>query len=193
MLMPLRGTVGKTAVIGAKERESKKVKAKVIENTKRNTLHGFIEGTVEEGSTVNTDDFKIYEKLEGYEHRTVQHSVGEYVEGQIHINGMESFWSMLKRAHKGTYHKMSKKHLNRYVVEFAENSNTNVDEFAPILSRCLPGGSKPILKFNSCRIIVDTHNSSCSTKNATVRASGTSLVNSDITSVHTGKPFIKSL
>ncbi len=95
----------------------------MIENTKRNTLHGFIEGTVEEGSTVNTDDFKSYEKLEGCEHRTVQHSVGEYVEGQIHINGMESFWSMLKRVHKGTYPKMSKKHLGRYVEEFAGRHN----------------------------------------------------------------------
>ena len=57
------------------------------------------------------------------EHDTVKHSVGEYVDEQIHINGMESFWSMLKRAHKGTYDKMSKKHLDRYVQEFAGRHN----------------------------------------------------------------------
>ena len=118
-----RGAVGKTAVIGVKERESKKVKSEFIGNTKRNTLHGFIDENVEEGSSVCTDDFRSYEKLEGYEHDTVKHSVGEYVDEQIHINGMESFWSMLKRAHKGTYHKMSKKHLDRYVQEFAGRHN----------------------------------------------------------------------
>ena len=53
----------------------------------------------------------------------MKHSVGEYVDEQILINGMESFWSMLKRAHKGTYHKISKKHLNRYVTEFSSRHN----------------------------------------------------------------------
>ena len=118
-----RGATGKTAVVGVKERESKKVKAKVIENTKRQTLHGFIQNNVKEGSTVCTDDFKSYQKLRNYNHQHVKHSVGEYVDKQIHINGMESFWSMLKRAHKGTFHKMSKKHLGRYVEEFAGRHN----------------------------------------------------------------------
>ena len=53
----------------------------------------------------------------------MKHSIGGYVDEQIHINAMESFWSMLKRAHKGTYHKMSKKHLGRYVQEFAGRHN----------------------------------------------------------------------
>ena len=118
-----RGATGKTAVIGVKERESKKVKAEVIHNTKRPTLHRFIDESIEPGSTVYTDDFKSYEKLDGYEHQSVKHSVGEYVDEQIHINGMESFWSMLKRAHKGVYHKMSVKHLDRYVQEFAGRHN----------------------------------------------------------------------
>ena len=118
-----RGAVGKTAVVGVKVRESKKVKAKVIENTKRTTLHGFIETNVEEGFNVYTDEFKIYRKLQGYEHDFVKHSVKEYVDEQVHINGMESFWLMLKRAHKGTYHKMSEKHLDRYVNEFVVRQN----------------------------------------------------------------------
>ena len=118
-----RGAVGKTAVLGAKNRDQNKVKAKVIDNTKRHTLHGFIDENVEKGSTVYTDDFKSYEKLDGYEHGTVRHSVGEYVDEQIHSNGMESFWAMLKRAHKGTFHKISPKHLDQYVKEFAGRHN----------------------------------------------------------------------
>ena len=54
-----------------------------------------------------------------FDHVSVRHSVGEYVDGMAHTNGIESFWSMLKRAHKGVYHKMSAKHLQRYIDEFA--------------------------------------------------------------------------
>ena len=118
-----RGGVGKTTVIGAEERETKKVKAKVIENTKRPTLHGFIDESIETGSTVFTDDFKSYEKLVDFDHDSVKHSVGEYVKAQAHINGIETFWAMLKRAHKGTLHKISEKHLNRYIQEFAGRHN----------------------------------------------------------------------
>ena len=56
-------------------------------------------------------------------HTAVRHSIGEYVRGQAHINGMESFWSMLKRAYYGTFHRMSPKHLDRYVDEFAGRHN----------------------------------------------------------------------
>lgn len=118
-----RGPVGKTAVIGIKERNSKKVKAKVIQNVDRDTLHKFIKEFVEEGSTVFTDDLKSYRKLKNFYHQFVKHSAGEYVSDMAHINGIESFWAMLKRAHKGTYHKMSKKHLHRYVSEFEGRHN----------------------------------------------------------------------
>ena len=53
----------------------------------------------------------------------MRHSVGEYVRGEIHTNGIESFWYMLKRAHKGTFHRLSPKHLQRYVNEFAGRHN----------------------------------------------------------------------
>lgn len=58
-----------------------------------------------------------------YDHKTVKHSLGEYVDGQMHTNGMESFWSILKRGYVGTYHRMSTKHLQRYVDEFARRRN----------------------------------------------------------------------
>ena len=54
-----------------------------------------------------------------FDHEAVRHSVGEYVRDMAHTNGIESFWSMLKRAHKGVYHKISPKHLQRYVNEFS--------------------------------------------------------------------------
>ena len=86
-----RGSVGTIVVIGVKERETKQVKAKVIKDIKRPTLNGFIGENVELESTVYTDDLSGYENLKNYEHGTVKHSVGEYVDEQIHINGTESF------------------------------------------------------------------------------------------------------
>ena len=74
------GSVGKTVVIGVKERETKQVKAKVIEDFKRPTLHGFIGENVELGATVYTDDLSSYENLKNYEHGTVKHSISEYVD-----------------------------------------------------------------------------------------------------------------
>ena len=143
-----RGGVGKTTVIGAKERETKKVKAKVIQNTKRPTLHGFIDESIEPGSTVYTDDFKSYEKLTDFDHNSVKHSVGEYVKEQAHINRIESFWAMLKRAHKGTYHKMSKKHLGRYVQEFAGRNNIREQDTANQLQRVASGMVGKRLKYS---------------------------------------------
>ena len=67
------------------------------------------------------DAFPAYRGLAN--HEVVDHSVGEYVRGQAHTNGIESFWAMLKHGHYGTYHKMSPKHLQRYVNEFAGRHN----------------------------------------------------------------------
>lgn len=114
-----RGTAGKTPVVGVKDRSNKQVIAKVVKETDKKTLQGFIRATVKPAATVYTDDHKGYKNLRGFDHETVKHSVGEYVRDQAHTNGIESFWSMLKRAHKGTYHKMSVKHLQRYVNEFS--------------------------------------------------------------------------
>jgi len=118
-----RGTVGKTAVIGMKNR-SGNVVAQPISNTKAYTLKGFIKANVQEGATVVTDAFTGYKGLSGYNHLTVNHSVGEYVRDQAHTNGIESFWALLKRGHYGVYHWMSAKHLHRYVTEFSYRHNT---------------------------------------------------------------------
>ncbi|MXZ68331.1 MAG: IS1595 family transposase [Acidimicrobiia bacterium] len=117
------GTVGKAAVVGARSRDGQ-VTAKVVPDAKRATLHGFIHDHVADGSRVFTDDAAVYKGLaHDLDHHAVKHSVGEYVRGEVHTNGMESFWSMLKRGYYGTYHKMSFKHLRRYVAEFAARHN----------------------------------------------------------------------
>ncbi|HVR90661.1 MAG TPA: IS1595 family transposase [Novosphingobium sp.] len=118
-----RGAVGKAAVIGAKERNGK-IKASVIERTDTATLEGFVLGNVEVGAMVYTDEHGGYKGLsKSFGHSSVKHSVGEYVNGMAHTNGIEGFWAMLKRGYKGTYHQMSRKHLERYVTEFAGRHN----------------------------------------------------------------------
>ena len=70
-----------------------------------------------------TDDATAYASLKGYTHQTVNHSAKEYVDGMAHTNGIESFWSLLKRGYYGTYHHMSKWQLQRYVNEFSGRHN----------------------------------------------------------------------
>ena len=117
-----RGAVGKVAVVGVKDRETKQVRAKVVERTDAATLQGFVTDHAAPDATVYTDEAAAYEGLPN-PHEAVKHSVSEYVRGMAHTNGAESFWSMLKRAHMGTFHKLSPKHLNRYVQEFAGKQN----------------------------------------------------------------------
>ena len=117
-----RGSVGKVAIVGAKDRASNRVVAKVVTSTDKPTLQGFVVEHTAPGATVYSDEASAYEGIP-FEHESVKHSVAEYVRGMAHTNGVESFWSMLKRAHKGTFHKMSPKHLDRYVQEFVGKHN----------------------------------------------------------------------
>ena len=131
-----RGTVGKTAVVGAKDRATKRASANVIENIDAETLRGFVHEHAEEGATVYTDDPRAYRGMSGVKHEAVKHSVSEYVRNMAHTNGTESFSAMLKRGYHGVYHKMSAKHLQRYVNEFAGRHNVRerdtVDQMARI-------------------------------------------------------------
>ena len=115
------GPVGKTAVAGVKDRATGRVSAAVVARTDGPTLKGFIRSRIAQEADVYTDEHAAYRGLAN--HATVAHSVGEYVRGQAHTNGIESFWSMLKRGYYGTYHRMSPKHLLRYVAEFAGRHN----------------------------------------------------------------------
>ena len=123
-----RGTAGKIPVAGVKDRETKQVQAKVIEEPDEDTMNAFIEDRVKKGATVYTDGSHAYNSLDGYEHEKVIHSRGEYVRGDAWTNGIESFWSGIKRAIMGVYHKMSKKHLWRYIAEFVARQNMRMKD-----------------------------------------------------------------
>lgn len=114
-----RGVANKIAVAGLKERNGQTI-GKVIQDTSSWTLQGLIQKNVLAKSAIFTDEHVSYVGLErkGYQHYAVKHSVGEYVDGMAHTNGIESFWALLKRGLYGTYHSVSKKHLQRYVNEF---------------------------------------------------------------------------
>ena len=116
-----RGPVGKQAVVGAKDRESNQVAAAVIDQTDQETLLGFVNAHAASSAMVYTDGAPAYAGRDN--HEAVRHSVGEYVRGKAHTNGIESFWAMLKRGYHGTYHRMSRKHLQRYVNEFSGRHN----------------------------------------------------------------------
>ena len=117
---------GKTVVVAVKDRETKQVAARVVERTDGATLGGFVDEHASPDAKLYTDDASAYRGTDR-ERETVKHSAAEYVrylEGEtIHTNGVESFWSVLKRAHKGTFHRLSAKHLQRYVSEFAGRHN----------------------------------------------------------------------
>ena len=117
-----RGAAGKTAVVGAKDRATNEVAAKVVTSTNKETLQGFVKDYAATDATVYTDDAGTYGSIP-FNHDTVQHLLSEYAKGDVHTNGIESLWSTLKRAHKGTFHKLSPKHLDRYVQEFAGRHN----------------------------------------------------------------------
>lgn len=115
------GAGGKTAVVGIKDRKTNRIKATTVRNTTGRTLKGFVNRHSMPDSKKFTDGHTSYKGLRN--HETVDHSVGEYVRGQAHTNGMESFWAQLKRAYHGTYHHISPWHLHRYVNEFSGRHN----------------------------------------------------------------------
>ena len=136
-----RGTAGKAIVAGVKDRATNQVSARTVAGTDVRTLQGFVAEHAAPGAKVFTDDAAAYRGMP-FDHEAVRHSVGEYVNGMAHTNGIESFWSMLKRAHKGTFHKISAKHLDRYVTEFAGRHNNRptdtLDQMAEI-ARAMAG------------------------------------------------------
>lgn len=118
-------------VIGALERGGD-VRAEVVPDNSGATLQGFVRDNVEEGSKVNTDAARGYVGLRrDFDHDLTDHGLGEYVRGEVHTNGIENFWAILKRSLKGTYISVSPVHLERYVDErvFAFNHRDMHDYF----------------------------------------------------------------
>jgi transposase-like protein len=119
-----RGTVGKTPVIGMREKGGR-VKAGVIKDASAASIHRAVHQNIETGSTLHTDEHGGYLGLQGlfFDHERVNHSAGEYVRDGVTTNGIESVWAVMKRGIHGVYHHASPKHLNRYVSEFTFRLN----------------------------------------------------------------------
>ena len=119
-----RGSVGKVAVLGMRERGGRTY-AMVVPDTGLATIQNEIHGAVEAGTQLYTDEHGAYSDLDGlfYGHDTVNHGAGEYARGSVHTNGIESVWAVLKRGLHGVYHHASQKHLHRYVDEFTFRLN----------------------------------------------------------------------
>lgn len=114
-----RGAPGKTVVFGMLERAGN-VMTRVVANVRRVTLEALILDKITRGAAISTDELKSYARLarHGYRHGTVNHSAEEYVRGDVHVNGLEGFWSQLKRSIRGTHVHVSARHLGKYLGEF---------------------------------------------------------------------------
>jgi transposase-like protein len=120
------GTKDKTAVMGILERGGK-VRTVVVPNRKKHALQGEVRKHVEAGAALYTDALLSYDGLAGdYAHQVVDHAV-EYVSGTCHTNGLENFWSLLKRGISGTYVSVEPFHLFRYLDEQAYRFNNRED------------------------------------------------------------------
>lgn len=119
-----RSIKDKTPVLGMIERDGKLVAKKVV-NTKATTITPIILNTLSKDATVYTDEFRGYSKVRrAFNHGNVNHGIGEYVNGKIHTNTIEGFWSLFKRSIIGIYHNVSPKHLQKYVDESVYRYNT---------------------------------------------------------------------
>jgi hypothetical protein len=136
-----RSMMGKVAVMGLLERHGKDghstIRLEVVEGRKRRHFTPVIEKHVEHGASVNTDSHPSYAELaKTYSHKVIDHAE-KYVDGQIHTNGCENFWSLLKRTIKGTYVSVEPFHLFRYLDEqafrFNKRKGTDADRFGDVL------------------------------------------------------------
>ena len=121
-----RGPDGK-AIVAAVLARGGKVRAKVVENRRKAELQALVRENVEAGSNLYSDALKSYDGLDEFTHQVIDHAVS-YVEGNVHTNGMENFWSLLKHGLKGTYVSVEPFHLFRYVDEQAFRYNNREDK-----------------------------------------------------------------
>ena len=119
-----RGAVGKTAVLGMRERGGR-TKAKPVDSVDTGTLHRAVHESIAVGSMLHTDEHAGYQGLGGifYNHEAINHGAGEFARGDVSTNSIESVWAVMKRGLHGIYHHVSPKHLARYVNEFTFRLN----------------------------------------------------------------------
>jgi transposase-like protein len=126
--------IGKTAVAGILDRETRRVRAKVVPNVRRDTLQAAILNSIVPGSKLYTDDSTTYRWAAGeseFVHEVVNHA-REYVRGQVHTQGIENFWSLLKRTLRGTYVAVEPFHLDRYLDEQVFRFNNRATKDNPL-------------------------------------------------------------
>jgi transposase len=146
-----RGYTGnKTVVVGALQRDGN-ICLQVVRGRDRETLHGFIRENVSgDVEAIYTDEWEAYKGIadEDTEHETVNHSEGEYVRGNVHVNSMENVWSLLKRSIIGSYHQVSAKHLDAYLdeLEFRFNNRENPFMFRDAMLKLLLAETLPYAK-----------------------------------------------
>jgi transposase-like protein len=144
--MVMMGDIHISAIVmGMLDRDARKVRAKVVPNVKRETLQNEILNQIAGGSKVYTDGYPAYDRLAAkqFVHETVNH-IDEYVRGQVHTQGIENFWSLLKRTLRGTYVAVEPFHLDHYVDEQVfrynnratkDNKLNDADRFALVMSQ----------------------------------------------------------
>jgi len=133
MKIGMNGYAEKAIVVGMLDRNTRQVRASVIPNVKRETLQNHVLNGIERKSTVYTDGWSGYDglKVREFVHETVNH-VDEYVRGQVHTQGIENFWSLLKRGLKGTYVAVEPFHLDRYLDEQMFRFNNRATKDNPL-------------------------------------------------------------
>jgi transposase-like protein len=136
-----RGPTGKAIVFGLLERETGKVRTHHVPTRRKGDLQAIVRDNVEPQAALYTDALKSYEGLDEYTHKVVDHAE-TYVDGVVHTNRMENFWSLLKRSIKGTYVSVEPFHLFRYLDEqsfrYNERYSTDAERFQKILG-CVSG------------------------------------------------------
>ena len=137
-----RGYKGNKAVVVGATQRGGKIILKVVPDRTRVTLHEFVGDAVDdEAEAVHTDDWARYDGIgdDNTRHETVNHSIGEYVRGDVHTDSVENIWSLLKRSIIGSYHKVSVKHLDAYLdeLEWRFNNRDNPWLFRDTLAKLL--------------------------------------------------------
>jgi transposase-like protein len=145
-------TTGKANIVGAVQRNGE-IRLKLIPDRHKDTLHAFIAEHTERGTMIFTDEHPSYKSLPPELHRAVKHQAEQYVDGEVHTQGVENVWSLFKRSVVGSYHKVSLKHLPAYLdeMEFRFNGRENPYLFRDTLLVLLHGDALPY------RRLVDSH------------------------------------
>ncbi len=144
-LHPGGGMGGKTAVVGMKDRSTNQIATAVVQVADKPTLQEFVRDRIAPSAVVYSDEHKGYVGLDN--HFAIKHGKGQYVDGDVHTNGIESHWALLKRGYMGVYHWMSAKHLHRYATEFAGRHNARPLDTISRIRQLMAGANGKRLRY----------------------------------------------